>query len=48
MKNQKPLDTESLRFKLHLFIRSKLAAVGLIFLLFVFGLVILGPVRLSL
>ena len=43
MKNQKPLDTESLRFKLHLFIRSKLAVVGLIFLLFVFGLVILGP-----
>jgi peptide/nickel transport system permease protein len=43
MKNQKPLDTESFRFKLRLFVRSKLAAVGLIFLLFVFGLVILGP-----
>jgi peptide/nickel transport system permease protein len=43
MKNQRPPDTESFRFKLHLFIRSKLAAVGLIFILFVFSLVILGP-----
>ena len=43
MKNQKPLDTESLRFKIHLFTRSKLAVVGLLFLLFIFALVILGP-----
>jgi peptide/nickel transport system permease protein len=43
MKNIKPRDTESLRYKLHLFIRSKLALVGLMILIFIFGLVILGP-----
>jgi peptide/nickel transport system permease protein len=43
MKNKKPSDAQSLHFILRLFIRSKLAVVGLIFLLFVFGLVILGP-----
>lgn len=43
MENQKLLDTQSLRFKLHLFIRNRLSVVGLFFLLFVFTLVILGP-----
>ena len=43
MENQKALDTESLRFKLHLFIRNRLSVVGLFFLLFVFILVIFGP-----
>jgi peptide/nickel transport system permease protein len=43
MESQKLLDTESLRFKLHLFIRNRLSVVGLFFLLFVFILVILGP-----
>ncbi len=43
MENQKPLDAESLRFKLRLFIRNRLSVVGLLFLLFVFTLVILGP-----
>ena len=43
MKNIKPRDTESLRYKLHLFIRSKLALVGLMILIFIFGLVVFGP-----
>jgi peptide/nickel transport system permease protein len=43
MKNIKPRDTESLCYKLHLFIRSKLALVGLMILIFIFGLVIFGP-----
>jgi peptide/nickel transport system permease protein len=41
--NLKPYGTDSLRFKFHLFVRNRLALVGLIFLLFVFALVILGP-----
>jgi peptide/nickel transport system permease protein len=36
-------DKESFRYKLHLFIRNKLALVGLLILLLIFGLVILGP-----
>jgi ABC-type dipeptide/oligopeptide/nickel transport system permease subunit len=44
MGNRQTIDPESLRFKCHLFIRNKLALVGLLFLLFVFGLVIFGPV----
>ena len=43
MGNPKPFDTDSLRFKFRLFIRNKLALVGLIFLFFVFTLVTLGP-----
>jgi peptide/nickel transport system permease protein len=39
----KQRDKESLRYKLHLFIRNKLASVGLIILIFIFGLVIFGP-----
>ena len=44
MGNRQTIDPESLHFKCHLFIRNKLALVGLLFLLFVFGLVIFGPV----
>jgi peptide/nickel transport system permease protein len=43
MGNPKPFDTDSLRFKFRLFIRNKLALVGLLFLFFVFTVVILGP-----
>lgn len=39
----KTIDPESIHFKFRLFIRNKLALVGLLFLLFVFGLVIFGP-----
>lgn len=39
----KQRDKESLRYKLHLFIRNKLASVGLVILIFIFGLVIFGP-----
>jgi len=42
-KNIKYHDTESLGYKLHLFIKNKLALVGLIVLIFIFGLVIFGP-----
>jgi ABC-type dipeptide/oligopeptide/nickel transport system permease subunit len=41
--SSKPTDTDSLRFKFHLFIRNKLALLGLFFLLFVFTLVAFGP-----
>lgn len=44
MGNRQTIDPESLHFKFRLFIRNKLALVGLLFLLFVFGLVIFGPV----
>jgi peptide/nickel transport system permease protein len=44
MENRQSIDPESLHFKCHLFVRNKLALVGLLFLLFVFGLVIFGPV----
>jgi peptide/nickel transport system permease protein len=44
MENRQSIDPESLHFKFRLFIRNKLALVGLLFLLFVFGLVIFGPV----
>jgi peptide/nickel transport system permease protein len=43
MKSAKQYDKESLRYKLHLFVRNKLALVGLIVLIFIFGLVIFGP-----
>jgi peptide/nickel transport system permease protein len=43
MENVRSIDTDSLRFKFHLFIRNKPALVGLIFLLFVFTLVAFGP-----
>ncbi len=43
MENTKPLDAESLRFKLQLFIRNRLSVAGLLFLFFVFILVALGP-----
>ena len=43
MENRQSIDPESLHFKFRLFIRNKLALVGLLFLLFVFGLVIFGP-----
>ncbi|HSB05026.1 MAG TPA: ABC transporter permease [Thermodesulfobacteriota bacterium] len=41
-KNPDPVDTDSLRFRFHLFIRNKLALVGLLFLLFVSALVAFG------
>ena len=41
-KNPHPVDTDSLRFRFHLFIRNKLALVGLLFLLFVSALVAFG------
>jgi peptide/nickel transport system permease protein len=47
MGNRQTIDPESLHFKCRLFIRNKLALVGLLFLLFVFGLVIFGPVLTS-
>ena len=43
MGNRQTIDPESFHFKFHLFVRNKLALVGLLFLLFVFGLVIFGP-----
>jgi peptide/nickel transport system permease protein len=43
MKSAKQYDKESLRYKLHLFVRNKLALVGFIVLIFIFGLVIFGP-----
>jgi peptide/nickel transport system permease protein len=43
MENRQTIDPESLHFKCRLFIRNKLALVGLLFLIFVFGLVIFGP-----
>jgi peptide/nickel transport system permease protein len=43
MKRMKPLDPESFQYKLRLFIRNKLTLVGFIFLIFIFGLVIFGP-----
>jgi len=39
----KQRDKESFRYKLHLFIRNRLALVGLIILIFIFGLVVFGP-----
>jgi peptide/nickel transport system permease protein len=43
MKRMKRLDPESFQYKLRLFIRNKLSLVGFIFLIFIFGLVLLGP-----
>ena len=43
MENSRPADTDSLRFKFRLFVRNRLALVGLLFLLFVFVLVAMGP-----
>ena len=42
-KDLRQRDKESFRYKLHLFIRNRLALVGLIVLIFVFGLVVFGP-----
>ena len=36
-------DKESFRYKLHLFTRNRLALVGLMILIFIFGLVTFGP-----
>jgi len=43
MENSRPISPDSLRFKFRLFVRSRLALVGLLFLLFVFVLAALGP-----
>jgi peptide/nickel transport system permease protein len=43
MKRMKPLDTESYRYQLRLFLRNRLTLVGFIFLIFIFGLVVFGP-----
>jgi peptide/nickel transport system permease protein len=41
--NMAPVNTNSLRYKFKLFIKNKLALVGLLILLFIFILVFLGP-----
>ncbi|MGQ9647531.1 MAG: ABC transporter permease [Thermodesulfobacteriota bacterium] len=44
MKRMKPLETESYQYKFRLFLRNKLSLVGFIFLIFIFGLVLFGPI----
>ena len=39
----KRVDPESFQYKLRLFIRNRLTLVGFIFLVFIFGLVVFGP-----